>query len=492
MEHILTNILNNPNYFNYLSSFLSDEDRQKIINKANSINTRVLYKPSFHGLHHSEKVMLNAYLIGKYLNLNDIDFQILLDAALYHDIGRSSDMEDSIHGYSSALKIGQVVTNPIYQNKDNLAILQAICDGHSRDDKSCRQTFENYEITESEYERYEQLYMALKDADALDRTRFGKTSKAALQSTYLRHDYSKKLIDFAYYMNEAYKWQISETLYESLNKEYGQGEANLYCYHGIGFNIFQLQSILKHGLLSEYAMMRQGLSRLRNFNGNNSDMWISVVPYGKKGKAYDQFVKQGISFVGLVPKWHEGIASKSQAKSTGLPHATDLYDDEVFVFDQIPQERICALVLPKQCINLPLNTLYYLNGSLNYDIVFNKIQYYKQHLQSICGYSPDTTSVSKILFEMQEAVLNFENASTYEQQQTYQQYFQKMDMFGNQINQQLQEWMVRGFQTKYKTNNLVTLGDVLKDFLHDMSYQMSENDNQILFQFPILEKEKSS
>jgi len=491
MDNILSSILTDPSYSNYIQTYLSDWDRENLIRLASTINKKVLYSSHFHGLHHSEKVMLNAYVIGKHLQLNAVDFQILMDAALYHDIGRSNDTEDNIHGYSSTLRLPKVVISPIYQDSTNLEILKAICDGHSRDDKFCEQTFMSYDIDEKEYSRYEILYKALKDADALDRTRFGKTTKAALQSQFLRLDISKSLIEFASVINDMYANYISQKMFDKFDEEYNIGEFNLLCQHGIGFNLFQLQSILNYGILSEYAMTRNGLSKLRNFKGNNNQMWISAVPYGKQGKAYHKFIQQGISFVGKIPKWHGGVESISDAKSTGLPHKADLYDDEVFVFDCIPKERICALVIPKQCIKQPLNTLYYLNGSLNYDIVFEKVQYYRQKILEFCGLSCDTTEISKILFEMQSSVLGFEQKSRYEQEKTYQEYFNKMDIFAKLINEQLQSWMLRGFQEKYKTTNILTLGDVLQSFLQDIDYQMVDNGEQIEFRFATMEKEKS-
>ena len=44
----------------------------------------------------------------------------------------------------------------------------------------------NYDFENELLERYNKLAVILKDADALDRTRFMKTSKAALQKKYLR------------------------------------------------------------------------------------------------------------------------------------------------------------------------------------------------------------------------------------------------------------------------------------------------------------------
>jgi len=63
MDNILSSILTDPSYSNYIQTYLSDWDRENLIRLASTINKKVLYSSHFHGLHHSEKVMLNAYVM---------------------------------------------------------------------------------------------------------------------------------------------------------------------------------------------------------------------------------------------------------------------------------------------------------------------------------------------------------------------------------------------------------------------------------------------
>ena len=196
----------------------------------------------FHGLHHSEKVLLFSYILGSYFKLSEIDLQILVDASIYHDIGRIDETEDAFHGLASARKIDKVVDSPIYQDSQNLAILKAICDGHSRDDKCMDLIAEDYEISEENLERYKMLFKILKDADALDRTRFLKTSIAVLNEKYLRFPISKQLIELANSINESYRIKMSDIHFEQF-KNFNDGEPTILCKHGIGFNFFNLYTL---------------------------------------------------------------------------------------------------------------------------------------------------------------------------------------------------------------------------------------------------------
>ena len=110
--------------------FLGDID--EIIYYLDDIKAEQLYKSDFHGLYHSQKVCFFAYLIGKHENLSETEMKILLDAAIYHDMGRENDNEDNLHGSASARLIDQVVK---YDNPTDMYYLKAIVDAHSKPDK---------------------------------------------------------------------------------------------------------------------------------------------------------------------------------------------------------------------------------------------------------------------------------------------------------------------------------------------------------------------
>ena len=66
-------------------------------------------------------MVLFGYLLGIHENLSSEEFEILTDAAMYHDVGRMDDYEDEFHGYASALKLERILgSKPIYQNHENM------------------------------------------------------------------------------------------------------------------------------------------------------------------------------------------------------------------------------------------------------------------------------------------------------------------------------------------------------------------------------------
>ena len=195
----------NGNYLIDKEITLTNKDKIKIKEILKKVNKRVLYDSKIHGYYHSKRVFLFSYLIAKHEKLNEIDFQIITDAALYHDIGRINDYEDSLHGYCGVLKIDKIVTHPIYREQANLNILKAIIDGHSVDDKHKDYFIGFYEIVD--INRYYKLYKILKDADALDRKRLGDD----LDESFLRLNISKRLVALAEKINNIYKNKIFGT-----------------------------------------------------------------------------------------------------------------------------------------------------------------------------------------------------------------------------------------------------------------------------------------
>ena len=249
----------------------------KAVNK--DIRKNELYKFLYHGLHHSEKVMLFSYLIAKKMNLNEVDMKILLDAAVYHDVGRQDESEETLHGLISANQMDRIFKDDFYKkNSNNMSLLKSICDGHSKDDKYKEINFYNY-LMEYDllYDRYDLLYKILKDADALDRARFPKMVDASLKEEFLRLDVSKELVEFAFYINQLFSNIIDDINFNKFEPIYREQEKNNACFHGIGFDFAKLESILEYGILSEYSAKKQGINLSRNYHGNKSKMWISAV-----------------------------------------------------------------------------------------------------------------------------------------------------------------------------------------------------------------------
>ena len=139
-ENLMENLLKNRRDYpllNYFFNCLLEEEQNDFTNKIRNMKRDKLYKSPIHGIYHSEKVCLFAYLLGRSYQLDDVDMQILTDAAMYHDFMRQSDFEDSFHGMVSADHIEEVLPpeEVVYSIRVNLLLLKAIIDYHSQKDK---------------------------------------------------------------------------------------------------------------------------------------------------------------------------------------------------------------------------------------------------------------------------------------------------------------------------------------------------------------------
>lgn len=471
MKNILQQvIINKDSVYPKLNSLLENLDLTPLVPILDDVKEKSLYSSFFHGLHHSQKVCLFTYLICKELKINEVDTQILLDAALYHDIGRLDDTEEVFHGFNSARKIASVVTHPIYDDEINLVYLRAICDAHSLDDVKLPKIFQNYkyENSEVEFERFSMLCSILKDADALDRTRFKKTCNAALKEKFLRLEYSRTLVELSNLINSHYAFKVSEKDYESYKSRFENKENKCGCFHGVGFDFFKLESILKSGILSSFEATRQKIDIVRNFNGNNKNIWISVVDADSvtnDGKAYNQFIKQGISFFAFVPELIKGTKSDKNS-NYNLACNSGEYDDESFVFNEISTENIHSIVIFKDNWNKNIGELFYLYGANNYDIIYEKVISYIINIKQESGFEVDFSKAELFLKEYRSMVLKFEKLPIDEQKKNLNNFLLKIDQIIQKINGIVQEWFVKHYQVLLNTDRTdIKLSDVISFIL---------------------------
>lgn len=179
-------------------SRLSEKRIEKLQQEIQSIKVDVLYSSKIHGLYHSEKVLFWTFILSTDNAVTETDEQILLDAAKYHDIGRTNDIDDTIHGRVSALKVLSIIDNPIYAEERNKNLLCAIIELHSLDDKMENKIREKYHLQEDS--SFPILWKILKDADGLDRIRYdlGYLDEFSFNPTYLRVPTSSGYIKASY------------------------------------------------------------------------------------------------------------------------------------------------------------------------------------------------------------------------------------------------------------------------------------------------------
>ncbi len=187
-----------------LHSF-SETDIEFLKGELNSLKEEILYSSKIHGKYHSEKVLFRAYVMSKESNMSEIDRRILLDASKYHDIGRTNDKDDSVHGIISASKILSYLDNPIYQEKKNRDLLCAIIELHSLEDSKSSFIANKYQLEDKE--RFETLWKMLKDIDALDRIRYdlGPLDELSFNPKYLRIFTSMLYVKASYELCTYYK-----------------------------------------------------------------------------------------------------------------------------------------------------------------------------------------------------------------------------------------------------------------------------------------------
>ena len=156
---------------------------QHICEEYNEIIKGILDKTFEHGINHLYRVSILSGMIHElvredYDDLNDTTLIHVMMAGLFHDIGRENDDEDTKHGKRS---IELLDKHHIHISKDMCQIIEY----HCIDDSQFPQSSPKIQI----------MYQILKDADALDRVRFGIR---ALDTSYLRVETSQSLVFFAH------------------------------------------------------------------------------------------------------------------------------------------------------------------------------------------------------------------------------------------------------------------------------------------------------
>ena len=147
------------------------------------IKDDIFYLPfSGHGIMHTRRVLRLALAIADAYDLSADEAKLLALSCCYHDIGRDNDCVDDEHGAKSAAKFLRLKLNEKHElNTNEVGIVLNLITMHSLND--------NLFVGE---ERETLLFQILKDADALDRIRFG-----GLDIKYLRLVKSRKLIQLA-------------------------------------------------------------------------------------------------------------------------------------------------------------------------------------------------------------------------------------------------------------------------------------------------------
>lgn len=178
-----------------------------------------------HSIEHIEKVMLFSLMLAKNEGLDDKDTKVLLAAAAFHDSYRAGNDGHGEHAIGSAKKAKEYfesnLDNSYGVDAKDIPLIQVAIAYHEYEEKikgkvdrtQISKLCEEYGY-KGDFERVVQISTILKDADALDRERFGTRGK--LNPEYLRTDSAKsrKMVLFAQKVNGIYAKKMIERNHE--------------------------------------------------------------------------------------------------------------------------------------------------------------------------------------------------------------------------------------------------------------------------------------
>ena len=143
---------------------------------------------SIHGVKHAWRVLFHTLMICELCALPAPDRELLISAALYHDIGRENDGLCYVHGKRSVEKMAALNLAPT--DPTDFAALKFMVTYHCIDDRQAKTELEK--VDSATRDRAWRLFGVLKDADGLDRVRIND-----LDVRYLRNPQSMRLAGLA-------------------------------------------------------------------------------------------------------------------------------------------------------------------------------------------------------------------------------------------------------------------------------------------------------
>lgn len=160
------------------------------------------YLHADHGINHADNVTIFTYYIADKEGYTDDGIRILMEAARYHDIGRTNSWQEGGHGLNGAKKYATEYKKelPTYEQQ----IIGFLIQAHDLERKEDIQLLAKGIFSYFQNEEIDILYdMAniIREADALDRTRFPIYSEDYLKTEFLMHDSAKELIEVAQTIN---------------------------------------------------------------------------------------------------------------------------------------------------------------------------------------------------------------------------------------------------------------------------------------------------
>lgn len=230
---------------------LSDDEKNEIYDTIRNISKTQYYDMNkYHSLSHIQKVVMFSGILAKNENLTPEETKILLASAAFHDSGREgAEGENDNHAIASANQVKEYFennsNNPFGITSENISMIQAVIEYHEHkeqekgvtDRMKLNELSYKYNIDYEEFEPLVTISELLKDADALDRARFGKKNENrwSLDAKYLKSETAKSIsmLRFSEGCNFLFKEKESQNeeresvmLFENIVEEIFESELN--------------------------------------------------------------------------------------------------------------------------------------------------------------------------------------------------------------------------------------------------------------------------
>jgi len=162
------------------------------------------HRSRLHGVRHTQRVHIHVQRLTERLGWPNADRELVLSAALWHDIGREGDGVEPAHGRRSVARADDLRLTAALSAED-AAVVRFAIERHSLSDGGAGKHAAELAAAPdparrlADPERALRILWLLKDADALDRVRLGFGECA--DARQLRHAEAIRLIDFAEALN---------------------------------------------------------------------------------------------------------------------------------------------------------------------------------------------------------------------------------------------------------------------------------------------------
>lgn len=185
--------------------------------KEKVIDSSKLYNSKVHGINHSRKVAIlsSAILQESGIAFDEKMTDILMTACYYHDIGRIMDIGPYTKNSVRKLKkMALFFDNGEEYTDEDKNMLYTIIEAHEGKESDLSKIMKKYDIPQEKQEIVSFYSFVLKDADALDRARLSNKFYMDLNPKYLKFNQSKRLIDFAFDLDNISRKMPSKELME--------------------------------------------------------------------------------------------------------------------------------------------------------------------------------------------------------------------------------------------------------------------------------------